>query len=89
MTKTKINKKVPRIQALARADAILDVIAGADEEGVSLSQVSRITGLNKTTAFNLLASLVTLGFVEQDRISRAYRLGFRNLELGRLVQQRL
>ncbi len=81
--------KPARIQALARASAIIDVIAAGDEEGVGLSDISRATTLNKTTAFNLLASLVTLRFLDQDAHSRRYRLGLRNLELGRIVQQRL
>lgn len=83
------SKKTPRIQSLARASAIIDVIAGAGEEGVGLSEISRVTELNKTTAFNLLASLVTLRFVEQGEHSRRYLLGLRNLELGRIVQQRM
>jgi len=74
---------------LARAGAIIDVVAAGDEEGVGLSEISRATTLNKTTAFNLLASLVTLRFLDQDAHSRRYRLGLRNLELGRIVQQRL
>ncbi len=81
--------KPPRIQALARASAIIDVIAVSGEDGVGLSEISRATALNKTTAFNLIASLVTLRFVEQDERSRRYRLGLRNLELGRIVQLRL
>ncbi len=81
--------KPVRIQALARASAIIDVIAAGDEEGVGLSEISRATALNKTTAFNLLASLVTLRFIDQDAHSRRYRLGLRNLELGRIVQDRL
>jgi IclR family acetate operon transcriptional repressor len=82
-------QKPPRIQALARASAIIDVIAAGGDEGVGLSEISRATALNKTTAFNLLASLVTLRFLEQDQHSRRYRLGLRNLELGQIVQQRL
>jgi DNA-binding IclR family transcriptional regulator len=81
--------KVPRIQSLARASAIIDVIAAGPESGVGLSEISKTTELNKTTAFNLLASLVTLRFIEQDVQTRQYRLGMRNLELGRIVQQRL
>ena len=80
---------IPRIQALARASAIIDVIAVSGEEGVGLSEISRTTGLNKTTAFNLIASLVTLRFLDQDEHSRRYRLGLRNLALGRNVQERL
>ena len=82
-------RKLPRIQALARASAIIDVIAAGGAEGVGLSEISRATALNKTTAFNLLASLVTLRFIEQDEHTRWYRLGLRNIELGRIVQKRL
>ena len=81
--------KTPRIQSLARASKIIDVIAAGGEEGVGLSEISRATALNKTTAFNLIASLVTLRFLEQDAHSKRYRLGLRNLELGRIVQERL
>ena len=78
-----------RIQALGRASAIVDAIAAGDEDGEGLSRISRATSLNKTTAFNLLASLVAIGLVEQDAHTRKYRLGLRCLELGRQVQQRL
>ncbi len=88
-SRSQASPKLPRIQALARASAIIDVIAAGGAEGVGLSEISRATALNKTTAFNLLASLVTLNFIEQDEHSRRYRLGLRNLELGRIVQQRL
>jgi len=83
------NPRPVRIQALARASTIIDVVAAGREEGVGLSEISQATALNKTTAFNLIASLVTLGFLEQDKQSRRYRLGLRNLELGRVVQERL
>jgi len=67
----------------------MDVIASGDESGVGLSEISKATALNKTTAFNLVGTLVVLGFIEQDEHTRRYRLGLRNLELGRIVQQRL
>jgi IclR family acetate operon transcriptional repressor len=89
MVTASVSRAAPRIQALARASAIIDVIAAGGEEGVGLSEISRATALNKTTAFNLIASLVTLGFLEQDEHSRRYRLGLRNLELGRIVQKRM
>ena len=89
MATASVSPKPPRIQALARASAIIDVIAAGGEEGVGLSEISKATALNKTTAFNLLATLVTLRFIDQDRHSRRYRLGLRNIELGRIVQDRL
>ena len=67
---TAVSIKPPRIQALARASAMIDVIADGEEAGVGLSVISKTTGLNKTTAFNLLASLVTLRLIEQDALPR-------------------
>ena len=89
MVTASVIPKPVRIQSLARASAIMDVVADSGEEGVGLSEISKTTALNKTTAFNLLASLVTLRFIEQDVHTRRYRLGLRNLELGRIVQSRL
>ena len=89
MTVQAITKDQPRIQALARASAIIDVVATSGAEGISLREICRSTSLNRTTAFNLAGSLVALRFIEQDKDSKRYQLGLRNLELGRIVQQRL
>ena len=63
-----------RIQSLARGNAILGVI---EKHGVAtLATIARQTGLNKTTAFYLLGSLVDLGFVErldQASLQHQYR----------------
>ena len=76
-----------RIQSLARANAILEVIR---ERGiVTLAGISATTGLNKSTAFYLAESLVSLGYAERVGDRKGYRLGLRNLELGRAVQRRL
>jgi len=77
-----------RVQSLGRADAILEALAAVDD-WARLTDISRETGLKKTTAFNLLDTLVNLGFAERDTAAGRYRLGLRNLELGRLVQGRL
>lgn len=71
------------IQSLARANAILQVV---EQNGVApLAAIARATGLNKTTAFYLVSSLAELGFVE--RVDGGFRLGLRNLELGKAVQR--
>ncbi len=76
-----------RIQSLARASVILEAIS---RNGVaSLAVICKATGFNKTTAFYLLESLVDLGFAERTEAPRGYRLGLRNLELGKAVQRRM
>jgi IclR family acetate operon transcriptional repressor len=80
--------KVPRIQSLARADAILTVVMTHAGQ-VSLAALSKDLGLNKTTVFNLAESLVLLGYLERTAQPKGYRLGLRCLELGRHVAKNL
>ena len=72
-----------RIQALSRADALIGAVVGLGAgTPVSLSDLAAHVGLNKVTAFNLLKTLVALGYLEQETGSRRYRLGLRTLELA-------
>lgn len=73
----------PRIQALVRADALVGAVVELGGAGaVALTDLAAHTGLNKVTAFNLLQTLVALGYLEQEAGSRRYRLGLRALELA-------
>jgi IclR family acetate operon transcriptional repressor len=53
-----------RIQSIARARALLDVMA--DGGWVSLRDLAARTGLAKTTAFNLVKALVDTGLAERN-----------------------
>lgn len=76
-----------RIQSLARAGRILDLLVAKGT--MALRDISAASGLNKTTVYYLAESLVGLGFVERVGDGEGYRLGLRNLELGRAVQRRM
>ena len=76
----------PRIQALARADAILSIVLASKTGTARLHELSEGLGLNRTTVFNLAESLVVLGFLAKDEAG--YRLGLRNIELGRSAARR-
>jgi IclR family acetate operon transcriptional repressor len=78
---------VPRIQSLARADAILTEVAAAPTGALRLSELSQRLELNRTTVFNLAESLVMLGFLAKDE--SGYCLGLRNIELGRAATRRI
>src|SRR6267143_8902 len=56
---------------------------------VSLTDISEATGLNKSTAFYLVESLVDLALAERVTGRKGYALGLRNFALGRAVQRRL
>lgn len=85
------HKKAPvesaRIQSVARAKALLDVMATGD--WVSLRELASRTGLPKTTAFNLVGALVDVGLCERDAAIGAYRLSLQHLVYGKAVERRL
>jgi len=78
----------PHIQVLERTFQLLDVLATAGEELVSLKDISEKTGLHPSTAHRILNDLALGRFVERPQAG-SYRLGMRLLELGNLVKARL
>ncbi|HVW89424.1 MAG TPA: IclR family transcriptional regulator C-terminal domain-containing protein [Gaiellaceae bacterium] len=68
-------------QSLERGLAILSAFrSGTPVLGVS--ELSREVGLSRSTAHRYIATLATLGYLDQDPVSRKYRLGPRVLDLG-------
>ena len=76
------------VTALARGLHILETFARLGHS-LSLAQVSQELGLPKSTAFRLMNSLVTLGYLEQPVKGGPYNLGPRVLGLGFAVLQGL
>ncbi|MFZ1103057.1 MAG: IclR family transcriptional regulator [Hyphomicrobiaceae bacterium] len=70
-----------KIQSLKRASAILDAVARRPH-GIGLSQISVEVGLHSSTAFHLIQTLVSLGFLAQLPDSRRYRIGPRLFTLA-------
>ena len=69
------------VQSIARIFSIIEVLA-AHPKGASLQEISKQSGLAKSTAHRLLASLITLGYAVQDSFSTHYRLTFKMFELS-------
>ena len=63
---------------------VLDILEhiGSSRRAVSVSDLARTTGLNVSTAFRLLQTLMRRGYVEQQRSSRGYQLGPRLFQMG-------
>ena len=62
------------IQSLGRAFAILEQVA-RQREGISLTDLSKRVGLHNSTAFHLAKTLVSLGYLRQERGTKRYRVG--------------
>ena len=77
----------PTIQVMERAFALLDVLA-AQQEPVTLKEISARTGLHPSTAHRILNDLTIGRYVDRPQAG-SYRLGMRLLEMGNLVKARL
>ena len=63
------------IQSVDRAISLLEKIASSGSSGISLSDLSRRTGLMPSTAYRLLATLVRRRYLRKDDNSHRYLLG--------------
>lgn len=68
---------------VAKALSLLDHFSRARAE-IGLSDMARLSGMNKATTFRLLSELQAQGFVEQTGSGREYRLGPAVLRLAAL-----
>lgn len=72
------------VQAVDRVFDILDCFSFQQRE-LSLADIGRQTGLNKTTAKRLVSNLAGRGYLKQDPATKLYQLGMRLFELGGIV----
>ena len=75
------------IQSVDRALAILELFKDIDYLG--LTEIAKKMGIAKSTAFGLVNTLMSKGFLEKDSVTNKYRLGVILLELGGLYSSRL
>jgi len=62
------------VQSLGRAFAILEEVA-RHREGIGLAELSKRVGLHNSTTFHLAKTMVSLGYLRQERDSKRYRVG--------------
>ena len=71
-----------KIQSVERAILILNTLSRGHEAGLSLGQISSELGINASTSHHLLGTLMQHQVVEQDPVTKTYRLGIHLIELG-------
>src|SRR6195256_3813215 len=62
------------VQSLGRPFGILEEVA-RHREGIGLAELSKLVGLHNSTTFHLAKTLVSLGYLRQERDSKRYRVG--------------
>jgi IclR family KDG regulon transcriptional repressor len=62
------------VQSLGRAFAILEEVA-RHREGIGLADLSKLVGLHNSTTFHLAKTMVSLGYIRQEKDTKKYRVG--------------
>jgi DNA-binding IclR family transcriptional regulator len=69
------------LHALDRGLAVLEELAAATDDR-SLTELSQRLCVSQTVVFRILKTLETPGYVQQDPVTKRYRLGLRAWEIG-------
>ncbi|MGP4019864.1 IclR family transcriptional regulator [Saccharopolyspora sp. 5N708] len=65
-----------RVQSLDRAVALLNAVSASAPDGRPVAELAAECGLNRATAWRLLATLEHHGLVERDPLTNRYSIGF-------------
>jgi DNA-binding IclR family transcriptional regulator len=65
-----------RVQSVQRAIALLDAIAVSSPAGLTVAELALGCGINRATAWRLLATLEAQGMVARDQASSRYQIGY-------------
>jgi DNA-binding IclR family transcriptional regulator len=74
----------PSTGTVVRAARLLEMFTPEHPE-LSLSALTSRLGYNKATTYRLAQTLVSVGYLEQDETTRAYRLGLALIRLGQVA----
>jgi IclR family acetate operon transcriptional repressor len=73
------------VASVARAVAVVDLIAAGPADGLTLAEVTRGLGTSKSTAYGLLQTLVSVGYLSEVSPGPRYTLGMALVRLGDLA----
>ncbi len=74
-------------QSIDRAAQVLRVLAQHHASGMSLQNLSDVTGLDRTTTYRIATALVETGLAMRDPQTKLYRLGVESMALGAVSMQ--
>jgi DNA-binding IclR family transcriptional regulator len=66
-----------------RVIALVEILSARPNEALSLAEVTRRLGVNKSTCYSMLSALTEVGWLLRDPFSKTYRLGPALVAIGR------
>lgn len=81
-----MQEKEPQyINSIIRATAILELYEKLNVQYLGIAEISKELGIQKTTVFNIVKTLVHQGWLIQDNPNGKYRLGTRILRVSTMI----
>jgi DNA-binding IclR family transcriptional regulator len=87
MKEDKENTRSGEVQSIRKGFRLIEILAQEDE--MSVTDLSNIIVLNKATTFRLLYTLKTLGYIDQNPVNEKYRLNLKMFQVGSNVVSRI
>src|SRR5699024_1958938 len=81
-------KKRNTVAVIEKALTVISFLENT-KDGIGLTEIAKQTNMNKTTVYRILQTLMLDNIVEYGEVEGTYRLGFRLLELGEIVQNNI
>lgn len=81
-------KKRNTVAVIEKALTVISFLEDT-KDGIGLTEIATQTNINKTTVYRILQTLMLDNIVEYGEVEGTYRLGFRLLELGEIVQSNI
>lgn len=74
------------VQSIENALSLLDFFSETEEMGIT--EIAAVMDIGKATASRLVFSLQKYGYLQQDEVTKKYRLGMKLMYMGALVKER-
>lgn len=82
------NRYEDKVASVSKALTIMELLS-KEPQGMGLVEISNQAGMNKTTVYRLLTSLMEKEYVEQDEKSGKYSLGLKILSIASALYEKL
>ena len=83
-----MQEKEPQyVNSIIRATAILELYEKLNVQYLGIAEISKELGIQKTTVFNIVKTLVNQGWLIQDNPNGKYRLGTRILRVSTMINR--
>ena len=80
-------KSTQRINSVARAIQVLELYPKLNAQYLGVSEISKALGLQKTSTFYIVKTLLSMGWLIQETPNGKYKLGSRLLRVSAMVSQ--